>query len=402
MGWNYDPDGIHAHQSGEINALTEKTTPHADDLLLGEDSENSGAKVGIKVGNLGGGAEVLDDLTDVDTTGVADGDVLVYDADTSTWVPGEGGGGSANASYSEKVGDTSETTFNIEHSLDSSAVVVEVIEVSSGDGLVAGTDYTWSVVSDDKIEVVFDTAPDTDDALVVVIAAGGTSGGGGGGDAEFMGRASTTAAPGGVHDDEFDDGEIDVAWTEAKTSGSTSIFTERYGQLVFRQRDNGTAGHLHALLKPLTLSPGDYVETAVKIHRRTANDMGLGLMMSDGATHGAGNQVVAWVFTANLGRVQSWTNFTTAGSNSGDVASTAGLPTGQGPLFIRLKYEAANTWGMYVSADGFEWHAFTSSFSRTLTPTHAGLVVVRWTSGAPVLAWPRFYYFRVNPADEAD
>ena len=180
MGWNYDPDAIHSHQSGEINALTEKTTPHADDLLLGEDSENSGAKVGIKVGNLGGGAEVLDDLTDVDTTGVADGDVLVYDADTSTWVPGEGGG-SSNASYSEKVGDASETTFEVEHSLDSSAVVVEVIEVSSGDGLVAGTDYTWSVVDDDKIQVVFDTAPGADDALVVVVASGGTSGGGGGG-----------------------------------------------------------------------------------------------------------------------------------------------------------------------------------------------------------------------------
>lgn len=177
MGWNYDPDGIHAHQSGEINALTEKTTPHADDLLLGEDSENSGAKVGIKVGNLGGGAEVLDDLTDVDTTGVADGDVLVYDADTSTWVPGE----ASNASYSEKVGDTSETTFNIAHSLDSSAVAVEIIEVSTGDALVAGTDYTWSVTDADNIEVVFGTAPGADDALVVVLASGGTSGGGGGG-----------------------------------------------------------------------------------------------------------------------------------------------------------------------------------------------------------------------------
>ena len=33
----------------------------------------------------GGGASTLDDLTDVDTTGVSDNDVLTYDTGTSTW-----------------------------------------------------------------------------------------------------------------------------------------------------------------------------------------------------------------------------------------------------------------------------------------------------------------------------
>jgi hypothetical protein len=40
----------------------------------------------------GGGATTLDDLTDVDTTGLADGDTLLYDLSTSTWRPGAGGG----------------------------------------------------------------------------------------------------------------------------------------------------------------------------------------------------------------------------------------------------------------------------------------------------------------------
>lgn len=42
----------------------------------------------------GGGSSVaaLDDLTDVDTTGVADNDVLTYDSGTSTWGPAAGGG----------------------------------------------------------------------------------------------------------------------------------------------------------------------------------------------------------------------------------------------------------------------------------------------------------------------
>lgn len=106
MGWNYDPDGIHAHQSGEINALTEKTTPHDDDLLIAENSEDGGAKVAIKVGNLGGGAETLDDLTDVDlSTPPTDGQVLKYDDVTSTWVPGDDDTGSGSLPSASAKGD---------------------------------------------------------------------------------------------------------------------------------------------------------------------------------------------------------------------------------------------------------------------------------------------------------
>lgn len=41
----------------------------------------------------GGGSTELADLDDVDVTGVADGDTLVWDAATSKWIPGTGGGG---------------------------------------------------------------------------------------------------------------------------------------------------------------------------------------------------------------------------------------------------------------------------------------------------------------------
>ncbi len=39
-------------------------------------------------------AMALDDLTDVDTSGVADGDTLIYDAGTMTWLVGPSGGAS--------------------------------------------------------------------------------------------------------------------------------------------------------------------------------------------------------------------------------------------------------------------------------------------------------------------
>lgn len=58
----------------------------------------SKAQVDAAVAGGGGGASALGDLTDVDTTGVADGDVLAYDSVAGGWVPeapagGAGGGG---------------------------------------------------------------------------------------------------------------------------------------------------------------------------------------------------------------------------------------------------------------------------------------------------------------------
>jgi hypothetical protein len=50
-----DADAIHDNVAGEINAITEKTTLHDDDLFLIEDSEDSYAKKYVKFSNTGGG-----------------------------------------------------------------------------------------------------------------------------------------------------------------------------------------------------------------------------------------------------------------------------------------------------------------------------------------------------------
>src|SRR5690606_10699367 len=233
MGWNHDPDAIHSHKSGEIHALPEKSTPADDDLLLIEDSADSNKKKKVKVANLGGGAETLDDLTDVDTTGVADGDALVYDAGSSTWVPGAGSGG--GAAYHETVGDTSETTFSIEHNLDTTAVVVGVIEVSSGDALVHGVDFSWLIVDENEISVTFQSAPGNDDALIVVLPSGGTSSGGGG-------RGGPWAV------DLTDNADAaDVVWDGSKAASMTTVtvtgtqtITEKQGVLSVLFSGQGT------------------------------------------------------------------------------------------------------------------------------------------------------------------
>lgn len=58
---------------------------------------------GIDEDSGGSGATDLDGLTDVDLTGLGDGDTLVYDAGSSTFVPGEGGGMAEANDYYDSV-----------------------------------------------------------------------------------------------------------------------------------------------------------------------------------------------------------------------------------------------------------------------------------------------------------
>ncbi len=50
---------------------------------------------------LGGGNALpsVEDLTDVDVSGINDGDILIWDAGSSTWVVGPGGGDPADDTY---------------------------------------------------------------------------------------------------------------------------------------------------------------------------------------------------------------------------------------------------------------------------------------------------------------
>jgi hypothetical protein len=90
MGWvpnpGTDDDAIHDNVSGEIQAVTEKTVPVDADIVLIEDSAASYAKKRVQLGNLpGGSGGTFDDLTDVDVTGAAEGDMVFQDS-AGDWI----------------------------------------------------------------------------------------------------------------------------------------------------------------------------------------------------------------------------------------------------------------------------------------------------------------------------
>ena len=55
-------------------------------------------------------------------------------------------------------------------------------------------------------------------------------------------------------------------------------------------------------------------------------------------------------------------------ANDGTIFDT--IPTGSAIIGYRVKYEAANTWGLYVRVLGSGWKAVQTNLAYTLTPTH--------------------------------
>jgi hypothetical protein len=68
----------------------------------------------------------LDDLSDVDTTGVVDGNTIVFDSGTSTWVPGTGGGGATSMWVPVMTEDTSTGFWYVAVTGDGDAIMTEV------------------------------------------------------------------------------------------------------------------------------------------------------------------------------------------------------------------------------------------------------------------------------------
>ena len=139
---------------------------------------------GVQWGEGGiGGASALDDLSDVDTTGKNDGDVLTWDSGASAWQAAEptGGDGGGNGSYAETIGDGTEMSFAITHELGTTDVIVQLWDLTGTDPLLATGDAdSIEATGDDTVTVTFSVAPGTDDYRAVVLASGGGSNGDGG------------------------------------------------------------------------------------------------------------------------------------------------------------------------------------------------------------------------------
>jgi hypothetical protein len=218
-------------------------------------------------------------------------------------------------------------------------------------------------------------------------ATASTSGGSGGG----LDPNSSVYPPFtvGANDDEFSDGSFS-GWTAVNSGSNVPTVTETNHVASLLLPGGHAAAELAAYVKAVTPATGDYIETCFRGQGRSNTYNIAGLVFADGATYGAGNQVVfyfspqeqAWALNAHTGYN------TLATFQSYTMQQFAPV----GDMFLRLVYTAANSWRPYVSPDGVSWAALGSAVSYTLSPTRIGFFVTTW-GGAQPFAWS-FRYFK--------
>lgn len=182
----------------------------------------------------------------------------------------------------------------------------------------------------------------------------------------------STAHP---QDDEFDGLTLDPSWVRVDESGTAGrvTYTQDAGVLSVLNTGGDAANRFHALLKPYVLAVGEAIQCSVTVTGK--QDGGTfpwtGLVVSDGATYGAGNQMLASLFMDNTNRTVSqrrWQNW-----SSGVATSLNDFVSDRGVVHLRLLRDTSDVWRMSYSPDGVSWIT-GSNLTFAMTPTHIGVV----------------------------
>ncbi len=229
-----------------------------------------------------------------------------------------------------------------------------------------------------------------------------TGAGGGGGSGAAQQHYDAAAAPGSpsAQDDEFDDASIDVKWTRVAHGTPKGTWQERDGGLIWTQTAAGGV-ELDVYAQARTVAVGDYVEAAFSYpYWQPHGLLGPYIGFSNGTTFGTSNAVGADIHTNTTFyrfMLNAFPGHNTR-SSDGTIANGGDI----GPIqYHRIKYEAANTWGLYISNDGVVWRTIQSNYAYTMTPTHVICGIhffgsPSFTAGNPNSV--RLEYFRVNAA----
>lgn len=206
-------------------------------------------------------------------------------------------------------------------------------------------------------------------------------------------------------DDEFDDALLDVAWTRVDNGADVGnvTWTESSDVLSVKNAGAGASNRYHALLKSLggITFPVTFECATRHFSTYAINYYMLNMGFTNGATYGAGNQLLCRPFVNNALATAlrisytTNTNFTTENSS----VEFASYQTIGGPFFWRIIWSAANTFQFWMSPDGVSWIQFGTNVAYTLTPTHFGIFVSHWGTNQSTIG--SIEYVRIFTSNKA-
>jgi hypothetical protein len=295
------------------------------------------------------------------------------------WIPltgSGGGGGPVNGAYSETIGDNTNTTFTVTHDLGTTDLVVQLWDLTGADPVEATADATTiEATSVNAIDVTFSAAPAVDSYRVVVLSDGGNIG------PSWMSHlVAPLDTP--LYAQEFGGSS---GYTLVEPSGTTAVIEDR--SVLSVRYHSQTTGHSTAFLWEIqagdSFAVADYLETAFQTVGITGAENSIaGVVLTDG-TGTTANQVALWVIYAGSALPILDLRGGTLDAHGATLGQRTINNASQMPLMrLKLTRTASTSWQGEVSADGLQWTAFgASAVSRTITPTHWGVVVTRSGSG---------------------
>lgn len=260
------------------------------------------------------------------------------------------------------------------------------------------TDAIHDNVADEISSITTKASPTNADFLLIEDAAasnvkkqiiiGNLPGGGGEGGGGWKDAVISSEGPGGVDDDEFNDGSID-GWTSLLVSGSAT-WTEKHDILSVVFEDL-TTGDTASQLKAISGTPTAPIEITTAVRGMSnSNHCAVGIVFTDGLTAAAKSLYVRFNFSDASVAINSGT----LGNIQTVILSQASLQQEPSSLvYLKNVWVSANTWHAYASPDGVSWIDFgfgTDSFA--MTPTHYGLAVTSFVTGTAKIG--SFEYFR--------
>jgi len=169
--------------------------------------------------------------------------------------------------------------------------------------------------------------------------------------------------------DEFDDASF-TGWTTVTVTGGQTI-TEANDGLSINPTSAIATTDLNCVLIANAISTGDAIEVAVfGVMSDDADRPIFGPVITDGTGTGAAMACPMYqMYTDN--RLWLYPSGSSATLTSNGISSGAGINFQAAVIYMRLEYDAANSFKTWLSADKITWHN-THTISRTMTPSHIG------------------------------